>query len=174
MSSGSSYIVCPRCGNPAYFESNTRLPEDFLSCRFCGYSVGRKIDGAKWIDGQPPPEPEFYERKAAGAYFILAKTGVGKWGGIELKGNSPRDWKEVTDSFEGILNDPDVDSSESYLTRWDEENKRIINLFGAPKRSVDECPDDCPEKCWEKYPEEGPEKCLRESVGTLPEETEVR
>jgi hypothetical protein len=126
-------IFCPRCGNPAYAESHTRLPEEFLSCRFCGYSAGSKVDREKLVEGQPPPEPENYEYKSAGAYFIQHKSG-GEWGHIEVQNNLPLDWGKIINRFQEILKDPDVDANGSYLTKWDDENKKIINLIGRPAR----------------------------------------
>ena len=176
MGSWSSYVFCPRCGNPAHVESHTRLPEEHLNCLFCGYWAGTRIDHEKLIDGQPVPEPEEYEYKAAGAVYFEAKRNVGnrlsQWGHIRPDDNGFVDWEAWIAWFKKILKEPWVDASESYLTKWDEENKRLVNLVGVAKRRIpNDCPLECPEKCWEKYPEEGPEKCPRESVGTPLEET---
>jgi len=164
MGTCSFNIFCPRCGNPAYGETHTRLPEEFLSCRFCGYSVGSHIDREKWIEGQPHPEPEEFEHKAAGAYYIQRRSGGGGWGHLEVQNDLPSVWEKVINWFQEILKDPDVDANGSYLTKWDDENKKLINLISRPKiQMFEECPGDCPENCYERYgerdPEEWPEVC---------------
>jgi len=167
MGSYSCNISCPRCGNPAHADFRTRSPEEYLSCRFCGYTTWIKVDDEKFVEGQPPPEPERYEHKSAGAFHIKDKTGCGQWGSVGDKDNGPVDWEKIIHEFQEILTDPDVDLEESYLTKWDDENKKIINLIGHPKMQIyDECPEDCSEKCLERYGEKGPEKCprLRDNV----------
>jgi hypothetical protein len=164
MGTSSFNMYCPRCGNPAYAESHTRLPEEFVSCRFCGYSAGSKVDREKLVEGQPPPEPEEFEHKAAGAYYIQRKTGGAESGHLEVQNDLPSVWENVINRFQEILKDPDVDRNESYLTKWDDENKKLINLIGRPRiRVFDECPLECPEDCYERYgqkdPEEWPEVC---------------
>jgi ribosomal protein S27AE len=163
MSTYSYNVFCPRCGNPAYVEGHSRLPEESLSCHFCGYSAGSKVDREKLVEGQPP-EPEKFEHRPAGAYLIQHRSGGGEWGGVEAKNNLPLDWKKVINRFQEMLRNPDVDSSESYLTKWDDENKKLINLIGRPKiLAFDDCPHDCPENCYEKFGErdreEWPDVC---------------
>jgi len=162
MGTYSFNISCPRCGYPAYVEGHSLLPEESLSCRFCGYSFGSKVDREKLVEGQPPPEPEKYENKSAGAYYIRNKRGGGEWGHLEGKDNGPVDWEEIIKQFQEIFRDPDVDLEESYLTKWDDENNKLIHLIGHPKIIIfDECPEDCPEECFEKYGKKGPEQCPR-------------
>jgi transcription elongation factor Elf1 len=171
MSSASWYVFCPRCGSPALATCEYRTSEEFLSCRFCGYSVGSRIDRGKWIEGQPYPKHQDYEHKAVGACRIQNKRGGAEWGGLNEE-IDPKDWGGVVDWFQNILKDPDVDSSESYLTKWDEGNKRVVIWAGNPKLRIgDECPLECPEKCFEKYPER-PERCPRESFDTIPGRSE--
>jgi len=162
MGTYSFNTFCPRCGNSAYAEGHTRIPEEFLSCRFCGYSAGSKVDREKLVEGQPPPEPEKFETRAGGAYFIQRRSGGGEWGHLEGQNNLPLDWEKVINWFQEILKDRDVDSNESYLTKWDEENRRVVILAGNPKLRIgDECPLDCPENCYERDPNEWPEECPR-------------
>ncbi len=164
MGTYSCNVFCPRCGNPARYGCHTRLPKEFLYCRFCGYSVSRTVDREKLVEGQPPPKPKKHEYKSAGASYIQYKTGGSQCGSVEDKDNGPVDWEKIIHRFQEILANPDVDSQESYLTKWDDENKKVINLIGHPKMIIgDECPFKCPEKCFEsdgeRDPKEWPDRC---------------
>ena len=118
---------CPRCRGPAYMDYNDETSEQVLICRVCGYAVEDKI-----VNGQP----YHHEHRGVGVAYIKFKDGSGGPTGQVMNlgegGDEPVNWEEIFSWLREVMDDPDVDPNRCYLTRYDEEEKKVIYLIGSP------------------------------------------
>jgi len=128
MSLVQSYEDCPRCEKKGAYEYNCRSSEEWFQCLFCGYQfeTERTIDQEKSSEEDPHFIWHEHELKGFGSYGIKFKTGTVRFGS-----NAPED---TFSRFMEILKDPDVDPDGSYLTKYDEESKKVEYLIGSPEK----------------------------------------
>ena len=128
MSSYIGYEDCPRCGEKGAYEFNCRSREEWFQCFFCGYHFETEIiiDQEKSSEQDPPFICHKHEIKGLGSFGIKFKDGITQFGSI-----GPED---TFSRFMEILKDPDVDPDGSYLTKYDEESKKVEYLIGSPEK----------------------------------------
>lgn len=136
MSVVQDEIDCPRCGKKGAYEFNCRSEEEWFQCFFCGYQFETEItiDQEKSSEEDPHFICHKHEIKGFGSYRIKFKNGTAQFGPV-----GPED---TFSRFMEILKDPDVDPDGSYLTKYDEESKKVEYLFGSPEKcfGLDEPP----------------------------------
>ncbi len=129
MSSAQDYVDCPRCGKKGAYVFDCCSREEWFLCFFCGYhfETKRTIDQEKSSEEDPHFIWHEHEIKGSGSYGIKFKNRV-----IQLGSTKPED----TIRFMEILKNPDVDPDGSYLTRYEEESKKIEYLIGSPEKCL--------------------------------------
>lgn len=145
MSSVQDFEDCPRCGKMGVSDFNCRSHEKWFQCLHCGLTQEIKtlIDRKK-----STKERQYYKfnkkggfiqrlfiTRAFGAYYIEGRSGRAQFGGLT---EDPLDEKVIS-RFRNVLENPDVDATRSYLTRWDDESKKVIFLIGAPEIALRIC-----------------------------------
>ena len=138
MSSVQDYRDCPRCGEKGHYIFYSPSGEDWFLCSHCGYMAETVAVFHENKDSKNPPDlfsdPNYVLQETItegfGAYYIEAKDGFSQFGAITDK---PVDDATIL-SFKKALENPNLDPTRSYLSRWDEENKKIVYLVGLPKQ----------------------------------------
>jgi len=128
MSSVQTYEDCPRCGKKGAYELNCRSSEVWFQCLFCGYRYETEltIDREKGSEADPHYNWHEHEIKGCGAFGITFKNGI-----IEFGPTGPED---TLSRFMETLKNPDIDPDSSYLTKFDEESKKVEYLIGSPEK----------------------------------------
>lgn len=137
MPSVQDYRDCPRCGKKGVYILECRSGEDWFQCLHCGVKEETVAIFEKSQDSEMPPDLRLNNgytlqqkiTEGFGSYCVTSKDGRGQFGIIADK---PIDDATILE-FKKVLENPDVDPSKSYLTKWDEESKEVICLVGTIK-----------------------------------------
>ena len=134
MSGYIDYEICPRCGGDYIIDFDCDTLEEYDSCIRCGKmkrTVLLRDDKGKVIfDKNNKPKYLTENKQGYGCYTIVTKNE----GTTSYRLNEPVDLEKIKAKYIKILENPDVNKEESYLTFWDTEQKKIIVLFGKDPR----------------------------------------
>lgn len=129
MASLIDIIECPQCGGLYSTDYYYRTGEEYRHCVRCGryeeYVLVRGEDG-KPVKG----EDEYYQMEhklveGLGSAKIALKNGFAQISSLTQSVD-----QGIIDKFHEIMEDPDVDKDESYLSSWDSERKELVMIYG--------------------------------------------
>ena len=129
MGSVQNIIECPQCKGLYTTDFNYRTQEEYRICSRCGrterWFIVRDSEGNAILDKDGKVQMDYKLQSGYGSARIFMKRGVGQmWSFSEPIDN------ETEQAFLEILNDPDVDKEECYLTSWDTQKSEVIAIFG--------------------------------------------
>ena len=141
MSSVQDTVKCPQCGGCYTEDFDCRTFEEFKFCHRCGkkelVTLVRDENGNAVYDSENKPQ---YKEESHFGYGCLCLAG--KKGGSTLYSLS----KPLTDdelaNIQDSFNQEVVDIGKSYLTKWDDEKKDIVAVFGEVPKLYDETTND--------------------------------
>lgn len=137
MSSVQDTIKCPQCGGCYTTDFDCRTFEEFKFCHRCGkkelIELVRDENGNAVYDAEHKPK---YTESSHFGYGCLCLAG--KKGGSTLYSMTKPLTDEEAADIQRSFNTELVDVGKSYLTKWDEEKKDVIALFGEVPHTYDE------------------------------------
>lgn len=137
MSSVQDTVKCPQCGGCYTTDFDCRTLEDFKFCERCGkkelVELVRDENGEVILDAAGKPS---YRESSHYGYGCLKLAG--KKGGATLYSMTEPLTDEAAADIRKSFNTELVDVGKSYLTKWDEEKKDVVALFGDVPHTYDE------------------------------------
>lgn len=137
MSSVQDTVKCPQCGGCYTEDFDCRTFEEFKFCHRCGkkelVTLVRDENGNAVYDADNKPQ---YKKESHFGYGCLCL--VGKKGGSTLYSLSKPLSDEELANIQGSFNQEVVDIGKSYLTKWDDEKKDVVAVFGDVPELYDE------------------------------------
>lgn len=137
MSSVQDTVKCPQCGGCYTTDFDCRTFEEFKFCHRCGkkelVTLVRDENGNAVYDADNKPQ---YKEEAHFGYGCLKLAG--KKGGATLYSMTEPLTDEAAEEIRNSFNTELVDVGKSYLTKWDEDKKDVVALFGKVPRLYDE------------------------------------
>ena len=137
MSSVQDTIKCPQCGGCYTTDFDCRTLEEFKFCERCGkkelVELVRDENGEAVLDAEGKPT---YMESSHFGYGCLRLAG--KKGGATLYSMTEPLTEQAAEEIQNSFNTELVDVGKSYLTKWDEEKKDVIALFGEVPHTYDE------------------------------------
>lgn len=137
MSSVQDTIKCPQCGGCYTTDFDCRTLEEFKFCERCGkkelVELVRDEKGEVVLDAVGKPS---YKESSHFGYGCLKLAG--KKGGATLYSMTEPLTDEAAADIRKSFNTELVDVGKSYLTKWDEEMKDVVALFGEVPHTYDE------------------------------------
>jgi len=139
MSGGYDNDYCPQCGDICIIMFDTKPWELTIGCPMCGYSYKER---PLWDRKKQAADPEhrlFYKRTKDER--LIYRTFVRKGFGVchvAKKTGEKNYWfrKHVTQNqinwYQKLIASPDVNSEQSYLTRWNDETQQLETVIGTP------------------------------------------
>jgi len=137
MSSVQDTVKCPQCGGCYTTDFDCRTFEEFKFCNRCGkkelVTLVRDKNGNTVYDADNKPQ---YKEESHFGYGCLNLAG--KKGGATLYSMTEPLTDEAAEEIRNSFNTELVDIGKSYLTKWDENTKDVVALFGAVPKLYDE------------------------------------
>lgn len=137
MSSVQDTIKCPQCGGCYTTDYDCRTLEEFKFCERCGkkelVELVRDENGEVVLDSEGKPS---YKESSNFGYGCLKLAGMK--GGATLYSMTEPLTDEAAADIRNSFNTELVDVGKSYLTKWDEEKKDVVALFGEVPYTYDE------------------------------------
>ena len=124
---------CPQCGGELLVNEHITLRDISVECLRCGmkyvdlrypqeYYDGMIVEGAyEEVDYE-----DYWEEKGYGVVCIALKNG----GKFRKRIEFPYEEKKINE-YLALLERDEVNAEKSYLTLWDDKNKKVISLFGS-------------------------------------------
>lgn len=138
MASVIDYKACPQCGGLFNTEFNYRTFEEWGFCTRCGaaysHELKRDEQDRAIFDSEGKPIYISKELKGLGGLYTRNKEGFGCFQPFE----EPVPKEEILNLISEIESRDDIDSSKSYITRWDEETQQIVAEYGELPESFEE------------------------------------
>lgn len=136
MSSIQKEEKCPQCGGCYFEDFDCRTFEEFKFCHRCGkkelVTLVRDENGNAVYDANNKPQ---YREESHFGYGCLCLAG--KKGGSTLYSlTQPLTDNELA-NIQGSFNEDVVDIGKSYLTKWDEDKKDVVPVFGEVPKTFD-------------------------------------
>lgn len=137
MSSVQDTVKCPQCGGCYTTDFDCRTLEEFKFCERCGKKElvelvrDEKVEVILDAAGKPS-----YKESSQFGYGCLKLAG--KKGGSTLYSMTEPLTEEAAADIHNSFNTELVDVGKSYLTKWDEEKKDVVALFGEVPHTYDE------------------------------------
>ena len=137
MSSVQDTVKCPQCGGCYTTDFDCRTLEEFKFCERCGKKVLHELvrdeNGEVVLDAEGKPS---YKESSHFGYGCLKLAG--KKGGATLYSMTEPLTDEVAKEIRNSFNTDLVDVGKSYLTKWDDERKDVVAVFGEVPKLYDE------------------------------------
>lgn len=137
MSSVQDTIKCPQCGGCYTTDYDCKTFEEFKFCERCGkkelVELVHDENGVVILDAAGKPS---YRESSHFGYGCLKL--VGKKGGATLYSMTAPLTDEAATEIQKSFNTEVVDVGKSYLTKWDDEKKDVVALFGEVPHTYDE------------------------------------
>ena len=137
MSSVQDTIKCPQCGGCYTTDFDCRTFEEFKFCERCGkkelVELVRDENGEAVLDAEGKPT---YRESSHFGYGCLRLAG--KKGGATLYSMTEPLTEQAAEEIQNSFNTELVDVGKSYLTKWDDEKKDVVALFGEVPQTYDE------------------------------------
>ena len=137
MSSVQDTVKCPQCGGCYTTDFDCRTLEEFKFCERCGkkelVELVHDEKGEVILDTAGKPS---YKESSQFGYGCLKLAG--KKGGSTLYSMTEPLTEEAAANIRNSFNTELVDVGKSYLTKWDEEKKDVVALFGEVPHTYDE------------------------------------
>ena len=137
MSSVQDTIKCPQCGGCYTTDFDCRTLEEFKFCERCGkkelVELVRDENGEAVLDAEGKPT---YRESSHFGYGRLRLAG--KKGGATLYSMTEPLTEQAAEEIQNSFNTELVDVGKSYLTKWDDEKKDVVVLFGEVPHTYDE------------------------------------
>ena len=137
MSSVQDTIKCPQCGGCYTTDFDCRTLEEFKFCERCGkkelVELVRDENGEAVLDAECKPT---YRESSNFGYGCLRLAG--KKGGATLYSMTEPLTEQAAEEIQNSFNTELVDVGKSYLTKWDDEKKDVVALFGEVPQTYDE------------------------------------
>lgn len=129
MSSVQNTVKCPQCGGCYTEDFDCRTFEEFKFCERCGkkeiVELIRDEKGEAVYDADNKPT---YRQHSVFGYGCLKLAG--KNGGATLYSMTEPLTAEAEANIQSSFNTELVDIGKSYLTKWDDEKKDVVSVFG--------------------------------------------
>ena len=137
MSSVQDTIKCPQCGGCYTTDFDCRTLEEFKFCERCGkkelVELVRDENGEAVLDAEGKPT---YRESSHFGYGCLHLAG--KKGGATLYSMTEPLTEQAAEEIQTSFNTELVDVGKSYMTKWDDEKKDVVVLFGEVPQTYDE------------------------------------
>lgn len=137
MSSVQDTVKCPQCGGCYTEDFDCRTFEEFKFCHRCGkkelVTLVRDENGNAVYDADNKPQ---YKEESHFGYGCLCLAG--KKGGSTLYSLSKPLTDDELTNIQSSFNQEIVDIGRSYLTKWDNEKKDVVAVFGEVPKLYDE------------------------------------
>ena len=137
MSSVQDTVKCPQCGGCYTEDFDCRTFEEFKFCHRCGkkelVTLVRDENGNTVYDAENKPQ---YKEESHFGYGCLCLAG--KKGGSTLYSLSKPLTDDELTNIQSSFNQEIVDIGRSYLTKWDNEKKDVVAVFGEVPKLYDE------------------------------------
>jgi len=137
MSSVQDTVKCPQCGGCYTTDFDCGTLEEFKFCERCGkkvlFELVRDENGEVILDAEGKPS---YRESSHFGYGCLKLAG--KKGGATLYSMTEPLTDEAAEEIRNSFNTELVDVGKSYLTKWDEDKKDVVALFGEVPKLYDE------------------------------------
>lgn len=137
MSTVQEYVKCPQCGGVYNHTVDVSTNEQFDCCHRCGKKFKRSI--AMNDDGNPRRDERgdlIYEEEDCFGYGVVGAAGRNGITQCYLLSEPFTD--VVKRNFEKLILQEDIDEKRAYLTRWDEEQKKVIAVSGPMPETFEE------------------------------------
>ncbi len=129
MSTVQEYEECPQCGGVYDHTVNLGNGEETGRCYRCGKRFTKRVEFG---------EDNRIKRDADGkpVYRITDVHGFGVVDAVGVKGDTHKYFlleaysTKTQRAFDRLLLQECIDKEESYLTRWDEEQNKVIAVYG--------------------------------------------
>lgn len=122
MASYQSFEKCLQCGGVMIMDFDTRTENLYGCCPRCGRhaNVFRRED-----DGKDHPL-EIDDHFGYGSVFLAFKNGMSSLSSLQEPCS-----ESIQQEFLKAVQDPNVDTARSYMTRWDEGSKQVAAVYGT-------------------------------------------
>lgn len=137
MSTVQEYLKCPQCGGVYNHTVDTATNEQFDCCHRCGKKYKRSV--AVNDDGKPRRDENgdwIYEVENCFGYGVVGAAGRNGITQCYLLSEPVSD--TVRRNFEKLIRQESIDARRAYLTCWDEEQKKVIALYGPMPETFEE------------------------------------
>lgn len=123
-------VDCPQCDWRAFYEFQTRTLTATVFCPRCGYRENtHPIKKRKTKDGDLIYRTT--KRRGQGAYMLKRRNGVSEIGALDRPLA-----RRVIAQFKQDLQHPEVDATQSFLTRWNPKRRRVEMVVGKFPRNL--------------------------------------
>ena len=124
MASYQSFKACPQCGGVLLLDMDTHTGIMHAFCGRCGLTA----QVSRWRNAAEVDEEYSYvvqENPGYGSISLVLKDGIAYKGALRkpFSDKSKR-------SFEASVRQENVDASKSYMTRWNENSRQVIAVYG--------------------------------------------
>lgn len=137
MGSVISTEKCPQCGGMYTRDYYYRTGEEYCHCARCGRHEERFIvrdeNRNPVLDANGQCKAEHNLLEGFGSVRIAFKSGVAQISSL----TQPVD-QEVKDWYLKVIEDPEVEKEDCYLSSWDPEKKDVVMIYGKMPETYDE------------------------------------
>ena len=132
MSCILEYVACPQCGGVLNRTVDAVSEETVESCFRCGYRHKKRPLPS---DGESPSESGFAEETKIGYGVIGA---AGRNGITQIYFLNEPYGEKTQNRFEELLKQDGISAERCFMTRWDEEQRKVIAVQGPLPESYEE------------------------------------
>jgi predicted RNA-binding Zn-ribbon protein involved in translation (DUF1610 family) len=131
-------VDCPQCGWSAFYEYQTRTLSTTIFCPRCGYQEEtrpnkKRKPALSGVEGTKVDSLIYRTRKRPGwgAYQLKRHNGVSEIGAV----HRPLTSRTIA-RFKQDLKHPEIDATQSFLTRWNRRRQRVEMVVGKFPRDL--------------------------------------